>query len=95
VFKAFDRWAQSSGATVSTIKPQFKEVDTNYAVLECRADVTGTVPVLKKFLYDMEKDPVGLKIDSVQLESRDDNGQQIGLALQVSGLILNPPPLSQ
>jgi hypothetical protein len=33
---------------------------------------------------------MGLKVDSVELSSRDDRGTQLALGLTVSGLILNP-----
>jgi hypothetical protein len=41
-----------------------------------------------KFLYDVEKSPTALKLQEMELTSKDDNGRQIGLGLQVSGLIL-------
>ena len=48
--------------------------------------------VSRDFLYEVEKDPVGLKVDSVEISSRDDNGRQLALGLQVSGLLINPNP---
>jgi len=44
--------------------------------------------MLSRFIYDVEKDPMGLKLDSVDFSSRDNTGQQLTLALQVSGLAL-------
>ena len=35
-------------------------------------------------------DPVALKVDSVEISARGDNGDQLALALQVSGLVFNP-----
>jgi len=51
-------------------------------------DASGTLWMLSRFIYDIEKDPMGLKLESVDLSSRDNTGQQITLALQVSGLVL-------
>jgi hypothetical protein len=39
----------------------------------------------------VEGSPMGLKVDSVELSTRDDRGSQLALGLTVSGLILNPP----
>ncbi len=38
----------------------------------------------------MVDDPMALKLQSVELSARDNNGQQFALGLQVSGLILTP-----
>ena len=45
---------------------------------------------LTRFLYEVEKDPLALRVESVEITSRDNDGQQLSLALQVSGLLLNP-----
>ena len=51
----------------------------------------GNLAAITRFLYDIEKDPLALKIDSVELSARDDGGDQLALGLQVSGLLLSPP----
>jgi hypothetical protein len=45
--------------------------------------------MLSRFIYDIEKDPMGLKLESADFNSHDNTGQQMTLALQVSGLVLN------
>jgi hypothetical protein len=88
IFKAFERWSQDSRMKVNSIKPQWKHSD-EYTTLECRANATGDIQSLSKFLYDAEKDPLAVKVDSVEITSRDNNGQQLSLVLQISGLVLN------
>ena len=56
---------------------------------ECRADAFGSLPSITRFLYEIEKDPLALKIESVEINARDNTGQQLSLGLQVSGLRLN------
>jgi hypothetical protein len=92
LFNAFDGWVRDSGVTQGSFHPQLRETDNNYSVLECRADVTGNMQQVFNFLYDLEKDPIALKLDSVGLTSRDDNGRQLALVLEMSGLML---PASQ
>jgi hypothetical protein len=58
---------------------------------ECRMDASGNLPALSRFLYDIEKDPMALKLDSIEISSRDKEGLQLVLALQISGLVLTPP----
>jgi isopentenyldiphosphate isomerase len=91
LFTAFDRWVGKSGVTEGSFRPQLHETDTNYATVECRADVTGDIQTILRFFYEMEKDPIGVKLDSCELTSKDDNGRQLALAMDLSGLILNPP----
>ena len=48
-----------------------------------------------QILYDLEKDPMALKLELVELSSHDTEGQQMLLGLQVSGLILTPTTQKQ
>ena len=91
VFKSFDRWSRDSGVRVNSIKPQWKRNDDDYMTLECRTDASGNLSTLTRFLYEIEKDPLALKVESVELTARDPGGQQLTLGLTVSGLLLNPP----
>jgi hypothetical protein len=90
MLKAFDRWAQESRVRVNSLKPQGKRGDDTYATVECRVDAAGDLPALTRFLYGLENDPLGLRIDTVEIGTRDDKGEQLTLGLQVSGLILEP-----
>jgi hypothetical protein len=38
----------------------------------------------------VEKDPMALRLESVELGARDKNGQIITMGLQLSALVLNP-----
>jgi hypothetical protein len=88
---AFDRWGRTCNIELGSIKPQWKRGATDrYSLLECRVDATGTLTTLSRFLYELERSPLALRIDSVELTARDDNGQKLGLALVVSGLRLVP-----
>lgn len=91
MLKAFERWSQEGGVSVSSIRPQWKEAQDDYKTLECRADVAGGLPSLARFLFQIERDPLGVKVDSMELTARDAQGSQLALVIQVSGLLLNPP----
>lgn len=88
VFKAFDNWAQQSGASLVGIMPQWKNDSTNYMTLNCRVEASGNISTLGAFLYKIEKGPMALKLDSVELSTHDNTGQQLTLGMQISGLAL-------
>jgi Tfp pilus assembly protein PilO len=91
VFKAFDNWSRDTGAEISSIMPQWKDDSTNYMTLNCRVEASGNLGTLSQFLYNIEKGPAALKLDSVELGAHDNTGQQLTLGLQISGLALLQP----
>jgi hypothetical protein len=40
-----------------------------------------------RLLYDLETDPMALKVEGLELTARDERGEQVSLGLQVSGLM--------
>jgi hypothetical protein len=90
-YKAFSRCVQDSGVTQVSYRPQWKQND-DYTTYECRADLTGNIDTLSRFIYELEKEPMALKVDSLEIATHDDKGTQLSLGLQISGLMLTPPP---
>ena len=90
ILKAFDTWSQQSRVSISSITPQWKHDADDYMTLDCRVDAAGDLSALAQFLYDVEKGPMALKVVSAELSSHDTFGQQLTLALEVSGLVLTP-----
>ena len=91
MLKAFERWSQAGGVSVTSIRPQWKEAEEDYKTLECRADVGGSLHAIMRFLFQIERDPLGVMVDSMELTTRNNEGSQLALVIQVSGLLLNPP----
>jgi hypothetical protein len=91
VFKAIDLWAQNSGVAISAITPQWKHDSDDYMTFECRVDAAGDLGKLSRFLYSVERDPMALRLELLELGARDKEGQQLSLGLQLSGLVLNTP----
>ena len=90
MLKAFERWSEVGGVSVSSVRPQWKEAEDDYRTLECRADVAGNLQSIAHFLYQIERDPLGVKVDTLELTTRNTEGSQLALVVQVSGLLLNP-----
>lgn len=89
VVQAIDSWAQNSGVVISAITPQWKHDSDDYMTYECRVDAAGDLDKLSHFLYSVERDPMALKLELMELSARDKDGQQLSLGLQLSGLVLN------
>lgn len=89
VLTAFDKWSQDARISVNSITPQWKRDRDELETLECRVDAAGSLGTLARFLYNVEHDPMALKIESVEITARDKEGQNLSLGLQVSGLVLN------
>lgn len=91
---AFDRWSQESRISITSISPQWKQ-EEDFMTLQCRVDASGNIATLSRFLYDIEKDPLALRLETVEITSRDNEGQQLTLGLQLSGLVLTPETQTQ
>jgi hypothetical protein len=87
IMKAAYRWAEVSQFPLASIKPQTKQGD-DYVTIDCRADGNGSIDVVMKFLYELEKDPLPLKVEDLEITARDSEGQQLSLGVRFSGLLL-------
>jgi hypothetical protein len=91
LISAFDKWGKASNAELGSIKPQWKRgANSRYSLLECRVDASGSLATLVRFLYEVEKSPLALRVDSIELTARDEFGQKMTLGLLVSGLRFAP-----
>jgi hypothetical protein len=89
VLNAFDKWSQDARLSVNSITPQWRRDRDDLLTLQCRVDAAGSVGTLARFLYNLERDPMALKIEAVEIAARDKDGQNLSLGLQLSGLVLN------
>ena len=94
VLKSVDNWTQDSGISFTSIKPQWKQNADDYVILECRADAFGDMSSLTRFLYDLEQERA-LRVEDVEISSRDSDGQQLSLGVRFTGLVLTGEPAEQ
>jgi hypothetical protein len=87
LLESFQRWSDESRISVSSLQPS-KRIEEDHISEECRASLSGSMSSLTRFLYAMEKDSIGLKVESLEVTSRDENGRTLSVGLTVSGLIL-------
>ncbi len=88
LLKAFDGWAQESRVTILSIGLQRKREADDYLSLDCRLEASGSLGAISQFLYAIERNPMALLLQNVELSARDNDGQQLALGLQISGLVL-------
>lgn len=89
VLKAVDGWAQECRVTVTGITPQWKHDADEYQTLGCRVDAAGDLTAVTRFLHAIEKSPMPLKLESVELTALDNYGQDFALGVRLSGLVLS------
>lgn len=89
VLNAFDKWSQDARISVNSVTPQWRRDRDDLLTLQCRVDAAGSIGTLAKFLYNVERDPMALRIESLEIAARDKDGQNLSLGLQISGLVLN------
>ena len=91
IIHAFNQWEKDSGLSVTLSDPQSRRTSDDFATLECRADATGSLAAITRFLHAMEMDPLAVKAESVEWTAKNSDGSQLSLVLTVSGLQLSPP----
>jgi Tfp pilus assembly protein PilO len=89
ILDALDRWSRSASVNVTSVKPQWKQLDDDYSTFDCHVDATGNLASLTRFLYEVERDPLAIRVEAVELAARDSNASSLSLGLHVSGLLLN------
>lgn len=90
VVKAAYRWAKDSGIGFNGITPQRRRQDDDYVTLEFRVEPTGDIESVAKFLQEVEKDPLALKVEDLEITAKDSEGKLLSLGVRFSGLLLRP-----
>jgi Tfp pilus assembly protein PilO len=88
LLRAVDDWSRNAGVEVTSLMPQWKDENTNYMTVDCHVETSGDIRALSDFIYDLEKGPMALRLDSIELGSHDNTGQRMTLGLEVNGLAL-------
>jgi len=91
VLKSWDRWVKESGITPTTFKPQWKQEEEDYQTFGCRAVAQGSLGGITRFLYELERDPLAVHLESLEITSNDDQGERLTLGVFFSGLRLVTP----
>jgi Tfp pilus assembly protein PilO len=88
VFKSVDTWSQESGLSVTSLKPRWTQDEKNSRKVEFRLSATGSLRSAARFVYELEGASLPLKVESVEIASRDDQGRVLTLEMVFTGLVL-------
>ena len=88
LLKDFDKWSKDSRLGLTAISSQWKHDADDYMTLQYRLEASGNLTAVSRFLYELEKSSTALRLDSVEITAHDNEGQQLTLGLQASGLVL-------
>ncbi|MDB4665118.1 hypothetical protein OAE97_02105 [Verrucomicrobia bacterium] len=88
VLESVDRWASESRISFTSIKPNWRVSEQGHLTLECRANGYGNLDKITRFVHALESDPMALRVDSLELTQRNEEGSVIGMNINFSGLLL-------
>ncbi len=94
ILESVGRWTDDSQLSVTSVKPRWNPPEKEYETLEIQLEGTGTIDAVVKFLYDVESDPLPLRIEDIEIVSQDDKGRKLNLALRFTGLVFKEEPTS-
>jgi len=85
--KSVDDWARQSRLGLTSLKPRWTKDEEDYKKVEFQAGAQGTMEAISRFLYMLEKSPLALRVEDVEIASRDGKGDNLTLTLRFSGLL--------
>ena len=90
VLDAVIKWAGANRLAGTSVKPHWfgDDKDAQSKSVEFRVTANGTLDSFAGFLYALEIDPMALRVEDVELTTRDPKGAQLTLALRFTGLVL-------
>jgi len=85
---AVGNWANTSQLNVTSLKPRRIDGEDSANLLEVRVTASGSLTSIARFLYELERDPLAVRLLDVDLRSRDDRGADLSLDVRFTGLVL-------
>ena len=89
VLNAVGDWAIASRLNVVALKPrQLLDNAQVFSGLEVRVSANGTLESVARFLYELERSPLPLRVENVEIRARDNNGADLSLETLFTGRVL-------
>ncbi|MBG88545.1 MAG: hypothetical protein CMO80_16820 [Verrucomicrobiales bacterium] len=89
VLERIGNWAGDARMDISQYNPNWRDED-DHAKYVCRLEGSGDMEAVMRFLYDLDGDEQGIRVESLELISRDKSGRRLGVDVTLSGLELPP-----
>ena len=88
VFKSVSRWTRDSRLSMTSLKPRWTQDEDEFRMVEFRATAQGSMASITRFLYELECDPLPLRVEEIEISARDDSGNKLTLDVRFTGLLL-------
>jgi Tfp pilus assembly protein PilO len=83
-----NNWSASSRLAVTVLKPRWIREENAGDRIEVRASSSGSLQTISQFLYELEKSPMAVRLEDVQISSNDALGKVLSLDVRFTGLVL-------
>jgi Tfp pilus assembly protein PilO len=88
VLRSLSRWAQESSLDVTSRRPRWTNEEEGSKKLEFRVAAQGRMDSIARFLYELETDPLPLKVEQLEIAARDESGGTLAVDVRFTGLVL-------
>lgn len=90
VLKSVSTWTSRSQFNVTSLKPRWVEDRKvkDHKRLLFHAMGEGRPSAVWRFLYELEKDPLALKVEDIEITGRNQQGSIMALGVRFSGIVL-------
>lgn len=80
------RWQQSSAASVTSVKPEWRDVDEVHDLLEVRLSIEGGLRDVVGFVHALESDRLPVRMDRIEMVKGDASGNRFQVTVIMSAL---------
>jgi len=88
VWRAIENWRSVSRISLTSVKPEWQNHDDRYRTYDVRLVAEGTMQEAVEFVHAIESDELPLKIEQLELASREKTGKLINVSVHFTGLQL-------
>jgi Tfp pilus assembly protein PilO len=82
------QWAQQGNLRITALKPRWLEDEEIGDRLEMRISGSGDLRAVTRFLYELEHDPMAVRLEEIEIQARDAKGTELDVDARVTGLVL-------
>jgi hypothetical protein len=91
VLSSISDWAAASRLGVTGVRPRWIQDDADTLTgkrLEVRVSASGDLDKIAHFIHALESDAIPLRVEQLELRSRDDKGSELTFETQISSIKL-------
>jgi Tfp pilus assembly protein PilO len=92
VLNAVRQWAQDSGLTLTSLKPERNEQEKGFHKITIRATAQGGMQQVARFLYAVEVAQIPVRVSDMTLSARREGTDELNLQIGLATIYLPPEP---